>query len=251
MRRLEGKTAFVTGAASGIGRASARLFAAEGARLVALDIAEEAGRLLARELADAGSEALFVRTDVTSQESVNAAFAEGRTRFGGADILLNCAGGSSGKDGSLVDAPLDELWRVLQLDLFGTILACRAAIPLMAEAGGGSIVNMSSAVSLIGVPGIDFYTAAKGAVSALTRALALQHAPSRVRVNAIAPGVTMTERVLALSGGEVGAFPLSRKQVLGPARPQDVANAALFLASGESAGITGVVLPVDGGASAW
>jgi NAD(P)-dependent dehydrogenase (short-subunit alcohol dehydrogenase family) len=170
MDRLEGKTAFVTGGASGIGKAAALLFSAEGAKVAILDVSEKAGNEVAAEIA---------------------------------------------------------------------------------AAGGGSIINMSSVVSLIGVPGLDFYTAAKGAVSALTRTLAMQHAASRIRVNAIAPGVTMTERVLALSGGDVSRFPLSRKQVMGPSQPAHVANAALFLASDEAAQVTGVVLPVDGGAASW
>ncbi|MGO4839561.1 SDR family NAD(P)-dependent oxidoreductase, partial [Rhizobiaceae sp. 2RAB30] len=151
----------------------------------------------------------------------------------------------------VVSAPIDELWRVLQLDLLGTILACRQAIPAMKASGGGAIVNMTSIVTLIGVPNIDFYTAAKGAVSALTRTLAVQHAEIPIRVNALAPGVTMTERVMAASGGDVSAYPLARKQLLGPAAPIDVANAALFLASDEAKKVTGIVMPVDGGSSAW
>jgi NAD(P)-dependent dehydrogenase (short-subunit alcohol dehydrogenase family) len=251
MGRLDGKAAIVTGGASGIGRAAALAFASESAKVAILDLAGDAGRKVEAEIAAAGGQALFVAADVTSEESVASAFATAETRFGPAHILLNCAGGSSGRDGSLLDAPVDELWRTMRLDLLGTILCCRAAIPPMKAAGGGSIVNMSSVVSLIGVPGLDFYTAAKGAISALTRTLAMQHAESRIRVNAIAPGVTMTERVLALSGGDVSRFPLSRKQVMGPSQPADVANAALFLASDEAAQVTGVILPVDGGAASW
>jgi NAD(P)-dependent dehydrogenase (short-subunit alcohol dehydrogenase family) len=251
MGRLDGKAAIVTGGASGIGRAAALAFAGEGAKVAILDLAEDAGRKVEAEIAAAGGRALFVAADVTSEESVASAFATAGGRFGPARILLNCAGGSSGRDGSLLDAPVEELWRTMRLDLLGTILCCRAAIPPMKAAGGGSIVNMSSVVSLIGVPGLDFYTAAKGAISALTRTLAVQHAESRIRVNAIAPGVTMTERVLALSGGDVSRFPLSRKQVMGPSQPADVANAALFLASDEAAQVTGVILPVDGGAASW
>jgi len=251
MRRLHDKVAFVTGGASGIGRATAKLFAAEGARVVILDISEAAGASCAAEVSEAGGEAVFIRTDVSSEESVAAAFEAGIARFGRIDVLHNNAGGSTGRDGSLVDVPVEELWRVMRLDVLGTILTCRHAIPRMRENGYGSIVNMSSVVSLIGVADVDFYTAAKGAVSALTRTLALQHGPSGVRVNAIAPGVTMTERILTRSGGDVSNFPLSRKQFLGPAQPLDIANVALFLASDEAAKITGQVLPVDGGASAW
>ena len=251
MGRLDRKTAFITGAASGIGKETALAMAREGASVVLLDIAADAGEAVACQIADLGGAALFVEADVTSEESVQSAVARGIERFGAIDIVHNNAGGSTGGNGSLLAAPIDELWRVMQLDLLGTILMCRAAIPRMQAQGGGSIVNMSSVVSLIGVPNLDFYTAAKGAVSALTRALALQHAPDRIRVNAIAPGVTMTERVLRISGGDVSSFPLARKQLLGPAEPADVAQAVLFLASDDAAKITGVVLPVDGGASIW
>lgn len=251
MKRLEGKTAFITGAASGIGRQTAMLFAAEGANVVLLDISGEAGRAVASSIESDGGAALFVRADVTSEENMKEAFDAGISRFGRIDVLHNNAGGSSGRDGSLVTAPLSELWRVMQLELLGAILSCRLAIPEMVKQGGGSIINMSSVVSLIGVPNLDFYTAAKGGISALTRTLAVQHAPHGIRVNAIAPGITMTERVLAISGGDVSTFPLAKKQILGPAQPRDIANAALFLASDEAAKITGVVLPVDGGASAW
>lgn len=251
MGRLQGKTAFVTGAASGIGRATASLFAREGACVVLLDIAEEAGAAAADEIVASGGKARFIRTDVTSDESVAAAFEAGIREYGRIDVLHNNAGGSSGRDGSLVDAPVDELWRVMRLDVLGTILACRAAIPVMARQGGGSIVNMSSVVSLIGLPDLDFYTVAKGGISALTRALARQHAASGIRVNVIAPGITMTERVLAAYGGDTSRFPLAQKQLLGAARPEDIAAAALYLASDEAAKVTGVVLPIDGGATAW
>lgn len=251
MGRLDRKTAFITGAASGIGRVTALAMAREGASVVLLDISAEAGEAVAGQIAGSGGEALFVTTDVTSEQSVEAAIVRGVERYGTIDILHNNAGGSTGGNGSLLAAPVEDLWRVMQLDLLGTILMCRAAIPRMRTQGGGAIVNMSSVVSLIGVPNLDFYTAAKGGISALTRALALEHAPDRIRVNAIAPGVTMTERVLRISGGDVSSFPLARKQVLGPAEPADVAQAVLFLASDEAAKITGVVLPVDGGASIW
>lgn len=251
MRRLNDKVAFLTGAASGIGKRSALMFAREGARLVLLDLNETAGQVVAEEIRARGGEALFLRTDVTSEESVRDAFARGLGHFGRIDILHNNAGGSSGRDGSIVTAPIEELWRVLELDLLGTLLACRNAIPAMKDTGGGSIINMTSVVSMIGVPGIDFYTAAKGAIISLTRTLAMQHAEANIRVNAIAPGVTMTERVLQASNGDVSRFPLAKKQILGPAEPEDVAAAALFLASDEARKITGTILPVDGGCTSW
>lgn len=247
---LSGKVAFVTGGASGIGRASAKLYALRGATVVIADISA-AGATVAEEITAAGGRATFQAVDVTSPESVEQAFAVTVERHGGLDILHNNAGGSTGQDGSLVDAPLEEFWRVIRLDLFGTILCCRAAIPRMQARGGGSIVNMTSIVSLIGVNKVDFYTAAKGGVSALTRALAVQHAASNIRVNAIAPGVTATDRILAQSGGDFSKFALMRKQIGGASTPEDIAAAALFLSSPEAGRITGVILPVDGGAQSW
>lgn len=248
--RLRDSVVVVTGGASGIGRASAALYAREGAQVVVADISPEGARI-AEAIAAQGGRASFQPIDVTSAESVAGAFSAIVERHGRVDVLHNNAGGSSGRDGSLTDAPVEEFWRVVELDLLGTILCCRSAIPIMKAGAGGSIINMTSVVSLIGVPNVDFYTAAKGGVASLTRTLAVQHAPSGIRVNALAPGVTATERIRALSGGDFSRFPLMRKQVGGVAEADDVAAAALFLASGESRAVTGVILPVDGGAQAW
>jgi len=219
--------------------------------LVILDIAEVEGEQTARAIRDRGGEAIFIHTNITVESSVAEAFDRGSKLVGQPDVLHNCAGGSTGSDGSLISARIEEFWRVVELDLLGTILCCRNAIPAMIEAGGGAIINMSSVSSLIGAPNMDFYTAAKGGVSALTRALALQHAPDNIRVNAIAPGVTTTERVLRRAEGNLNNFALMKKQIAGAAEPVDIAQAGLFLASDEARMITGVVLPVDGGATAW
>jgi NAD(P)-dependent dehydrogenase (short-subunit alcohol dehydrogenase family) len=242
--RLEGKVAFITGAGAGIGRATAVLFAREGARVVAADIVAAAGEETARL---AGNGAIAVRTDVTDEASVRAAIALTLEKFGRLDVLHNNAGGSTPQDNTVVEAPLEEFWRVIRLDLFGTFLGCRHGIPALARSGGGSVINMSSNLAFMGIHGRDCYTAAKGAVAALTRSLAVEFAPQKVRVNALAPSATMTERVKKLMAGNAALDRLAQSHLLGLIQPEDVANAALYLASAESRMVTGQILPVDSG----
>ncbi|HSA79803.1 MAG TPA: SDR family oxidoreductase, partial [Geminicoccaceae bacterium] len=147
----------------------------------------------------------------------------------------------------VTEIDLDEFWRTIGVDLFGTFLGCRYAIPIMAQAGGGSIINTTSIRALIGTAGADAYTSAKGGVRALTQALALQWAAHGIRVNAIAPGVILTERVKALLRED---DPIFKKSLLGASTPEDVAQMALYLASDESRRVTGAILPMDSGASA-
>ena len=244
MTRLAGKVAFITGAASGIGRATAVLFAREGAQVVVADIAAEAGEETAQL---AGHGAIFVHTDVTNEASVQAAIRTTMERFGHLDVLHNNAGGSTPQDNTVVEAPIGEFWRVITLDLFGTFLGCRYGIPAMIESGGGSVINMTSNLALMGIAGRDCYTAAKGGVAALTRSLAVEFAPQRVRVNAIAPSATMTERVQKLMAGNPAIDKLAQSHLLGLIQPEDIANAALYLASEESRMMTGQILSVDSG----
>jgi NAD(P)-dependent dehydrogenase (short-subunit alcohol dehydrogenase family) len=168
-------------------------------------------------------------------------------KFGGLHILHNNAGGSTPQDNTVVEAPLDEFWRVIRLDLFGTFLGCRVGIPAIIDAGGGSVINMSSNLALMGIAGRDCYTAAKGAVAALTRSMAVEFAPQRVRVNAIAPSATMTDRVRRLMAGNAAVGRLANSHLLGLIEPVDIANMAVFLASDESRMVTGQVYPVDSG----
>jgi NAD(P)-dependent dehydrogenase (short-subunit alcohol dehydrogenase family) len=247
MGRLDGKIALITGAGRGIGRAAALLFAAEGARVAIAEIVRADGEATARAIESAGGEALFVATDVASPASVEAAVQATAARFGGLHVLYNNAGGATPKDGKVTEIDLDEFWRTIGVDLFGTFLGCRYAIPIMVEAGGGSIINTTSIRALIGTAGADAYTSAKGGVRALTRALALQWGAQGIRVNAIAPGVILTERVKALLRED---DPIFRKSLLGAGTPEDVARMALYLASDESRNVTGAILPMDSGASA-
>jgi NAD(P)-dependent dehydrogenase (short-subunit alcohol dehydrogenase family) len=247
VRRLEGKTALITGAGRGIGRAAALRFAAEGARVAIAEIGRADGAATARAIESAGGEALFVETDVADPESVAAAVAATVERFGGLQVLYNNAGGATPKDGKVTEIELDEFWRTIGVDLFGTFLGCRYAIPVMVEGGGGSIINTTSIRAMIGTAGADAYTSAKGGVRALTQALALQWAEKNIRVNAIAPGVILTERVKALLRED---DPIFRKSLLGASTPEDVAHMAVYLASDEARKVTGAILPMDSGASA-
>jgi NAD(P)-dependent dehydrogenase (short-subunit alcohol dehydrogenase family) len=247
MARLAGKRVIITGAAAGIGRAAARLFAAEGARLALLDVRLDEGEALVRELRDAGADARFFRTDVGDPAAMEAAVSAAAQAWSGLDVMYNNAGGATRADGSVTEIELEEFWRAIRVDLFGTFLGCRFAIPHLARSGGGSIINTASIRALVGTAGADAYTAAKGGVVALTRALALQWAHAKIRVNAIAPGVVLTERVRALLRDD---DPIRRKTPLGPGEPEDIASLALYLASDESRFVTGAILPADGGASA-
>jgi NAD(P)-dependent dehydrogenase (short-subunit alcohol dehydrogenase family) len=245
--RLQGKVALITGGGRGIGRAAALLFAREGAQLMIADIARAEGEATAAAIREGGGEARFVATDVTVPAQVEAAVRAAVDAFGGLHVLYNNAGGATPKDGKVTDMDLDEFWRTIAVDLFGTFLGCRFAIPVMVEGGGGSIINTTSIRAMIGTAGADAYSAAKGGVRALTRALALQWAAHDIRVNAIAPGVILTERVKALLRED---DPIYQKSLLGASDPEDVAQMALYLASDESSRVTGAILPMDSGASA-
>ena len=244
MARLAGKVAFIAGAAAGIGRATAVLFAREGARVVVADISVEAGDETAHL---AGNGAIAIRTDVTDEASVQAAIRTTLEKFGRLDVLHNNAGGSTPQDNTVVEAPIEEFWRCIKLDLFGTFLGCRFGIPALIQSGGGAVINMASNLAVMGITGRDCYTAAKGGIAALTRSLAVEFAPQRVRVNAVAPSATMTERVKKLMAGNPAIDRLAQSHLLGLIQPEDVANAVLYLASDESRMVTGHVLSVDSG----
>jgi NAD(P)-dependent dehydrogenase (short-subunit alcohol dehydrogenase family) len=252
MTRLAGKVAFITGAAAGIGRAAALLFAANGARVAVADIATEAGERTAAEIREAGGAAMFVKTDVADEASVRHSVDATVGAFGKIDVLYNNAGGSSGRDGKVTELPIEELWRTLRIDLVGTFLCCRYIIPEMRKAGGGAIVNTASITALRGVANVEAYSAAKGGVVALSQSMAVNHAADNIRVNALAPAGIVTERTAGLiaarkAGGGTWASGPAAGYLLGMGTPMDVANVALFLASDEARYLTGLLIPVDGG----
>ena len=247
--RLHGKVALITGAGAGIGRAAAKLFASEGARLVIVDLDEAHGELVLREVREQGGEAVFCRTDVREPEQVANAIAAATETFGKLDVLYNNAGGSTPKDGPITSTTDDEFWRAISLNLYSTWLCCRLALPKIIEAGGGSIINTATIGSEMGLAGRDAYTAAKGGVTSLTRSLAVEYAAQKVRVNALAPSRTRTERLVKLFEMGHTSSALDNRHLLGWAEPIDVAYAALYLASDESRVTTGQVLRIDSGIS--
>ena len=255
MARLAGKVAFITGGGGGIGRATAERFAEEGAKVVVADIDVEAGEAAARSArtlaANSGGEGHFVNCDVTERASVERAVAETVARYGKLDIIHNNAGGSTLQDGPVTEAPEQEFWRAIKLDLFGTFLCSKIAIPHIIKAGGGSVINMASNVALMALPGRDCYTAAKGGVASMTRSMAVEYAPHKIRVNAIAPSVTLTERVKRLLAGNANVSKLASSHLLGMGQPIHVANMAVYLASDESEITTGQILSVDSGVTIY
>jgi NAD(P)-dependent dehydrogenase (short-subunit alcohol dehydrogenase family) len=253
MARLAGKVAFITGGGGGIGRATAERFAAEGAKVAVAEIDEKSGEAAAQSArllgAKSGGDAFFVRCDVRERQSVEAAMVETVKRFGKLTILHNNAGGSTPQDGPVTKVSEDEFWRVMKLDVFGTFICSKIGIPHIIEAGGGAIINMTSTLALIAVPGRDCYTAGKGAIAAMTRSMAVEFAPRNIRVNAIAPAVTLSDRVKKLMEGSKDIEKLAKQHLLGLGLPIHMANTAVFLASDEAAITTGQILVVDSGST--
>jgi len=251
--RLDGKVAFITGAGAGIARQACIRFAAEGASIGVAEINPETGADTAGVVQANGGKAVAVATDVTQPDQVEHAIQETVAAFGRLDIIFNCAGGSAPPDGSVTDMPIEAWDRSIQIDLYGTFLGCRFGIPELRKAGGGSIINMSSAMGILGemqgFPARHSYSAAKGAVSALTRCVAAEYAKDKIRCNALAPCYIETERNVVVKAGFTNAQldALGANHPLGTGQPEDIVNAALFLASDESRLISGTVIPVDGG----
>ena len=252
MGRLEGKTAIITGAGSGIARAATGIFIREGAKVMVAEIDEAAGAAAAAETG-----AAFHRTDVTDDASAAACAAAAMAEFGRIDILFNCAGGSVIEDTTIHDVDLGVWDRTIPLDLKGPMLMCRHVVPHMIAGGGGAVVNVSSVVALRGNHPAHIYSAAKGGLISFTRSLAGSYSDEGVRANVICPGLILTERVRARyrqpneerpREGSVSTF---ESYPFGVGQPEDIANIALFLASDEARMVNGAVIPGEGGISAY
>jgi len=251
VNRLEGKACVITGAGSGMGRVAAEVFTAEGAQVCVADIdgaAAEDTVVLCRE----GS-AFAIRADVAREEQVETMMRAAAERFGGIDVLYNNAGISPSDDASVLDTSLEAWQRVQDVNITGVFLCCKHGIPHLLERGGGSVINVSSLVALVGAATSQIsYTASKGAVLSMSRELATQFARQGVRVNALCPGPVETPLLMNLYGKDPAA--LERRRVHWPmgrlAQPREVVNAALFLASDESSHVTGATITVDGGITA-
>ena len=249
--RLKGKVAFITGATSGIGAVTAKRFAAQGAKVVLAARREENGLAIVKEIRDNGGEAAFVRMDTAIESDVEAAVAFAVNTFGGLNLLINNAGPvdliKSGTDRRVHELSTTSFDAIVKVTLHGPFWCCKYAIPHMMSAGSGSIVNISSIAAVTGMPTIPAYSAAKGALSALTRSIAFDYGEYNIRCNSIVVGYIRHEG----SEGQVNtpekykAYRVRHLTRLG--MPDDIAYAAIYLASDESGCVTGSHITVDGG----
>jgi len=249
--RLKNKVALVTGASQGLGLAIARRFGLEGALVFLGDIKEEQGRAAAAEITSQGAQAWFVRLDVADEESWTAALAELIDKAGRLDVLVNNAGINIRQP--IEEMSVESLDMMLAVNVRGPFLGIKHTLPLMRKNGGGSIITMGSVCSLIGhkfTP--EAYTLTKGAISQLTRSVAVRYAKDNIRANVLCPSTVETPLVQEMMKNperrqeRLSEVPLGRLAAM-----EDVAGAALYLASDEAAFINGVAFPVDGGATAW
>ncbi len=254
--RLVDKVAIVTGSTRGIGRATAIRFAAEGAGVIITGRSVDEGTAIEQQIRDAGGQATYVRTDLSNEDDVIGMVKAAVDNYGKLTTLVNNAAPTELMGPGRLDRRVTELendaWdSIMLVALKAVVWACKYSIPEIAKAGGGTIVNISSAASILGTPGLDTYTAAKGALNTLTRSMAVEYAADNIRSNCIVSGMVLTSEGAfkmmddPIIGGATKAMHLTRLGV-----PDDIANAALFLASDESAFITGAVIPVDGGVTA-
>lgn len=244
--RLQGKVALVTGGASGFGAEIVRLFASEGARVVILDLNLEG----ARTVSASASGAVAVGGDVTKRADIDAAVKTAVDQFGRLDVVVNNAGWTH-RNKPLLDVSEDEFDRVYAINVKSIYLMTHAAVPVMRKQGGGAIINVGSTAGIRPRPGLTWYNGTKGAVNLLSKSMAVELAPDRIRVNCVAPVIGETALLEAFMGVPdtpdnrakfIATIPMGRM-----ARPGDIAKACLYLASDEAEFVTGVILPIDGG----
>ena len=247
--RLEGKVALISGGARGQGAVEARMFASEGAKVLIADILDDLGRQVEAEIAESGGDATYVHLDVTSESDWSDAVRTAVDNYGKLDILVNNAG-------ILIRASVEETteedWdRIMDINAKGVFLGTRAAIPAMRDAGGGSIINISSVAGLQGSPQSAAYSSTKGAVRILTKSTAIQYAKENIRCNSVHPGIIYTDMTSDSLDTEEGQRNwMSRVPLRRLGQSEDVANGVLFLASDESSYMTGSELVIDGGITA-
>ena len=247
--RLEGKVALITGGARGQGAAEAMLFAREGAKVVIADVLDREGMAVAAEIAELGGEALYVHLDVSSETDWRQAVDTVVSSYGKLDVLVNNA--AIWRGGNVADTSSEQWDQVLAINAKGAFLGTKLAIPQMRDAGGGSIVNISSTAGLVGSRTSTAYSASKGAVRLLTKSTAVQYGAEGIRANSIHPGpidTAMGDQVWPDAGSREETIERTVLKRLGT--PDDIANGALFLASDESSFMTGTELVIDGGLTA-
>ena len=251
MGRIEGKVAFITGAASGIGATTARRFASEGAAVVIADLNEEGANAVAREITDGGGRAVAVRCDVALEADVQAGIAKATSEFGRLDATFNNAG-LGGAAGPIEDTKLDEWDRTMSVLLSSVFLGMKHSVAPMREVGGGSIISTASIAGIRGGASPHAYAAAKAAVINLTRSVSLELAAYQIRVNCICPGGINTPLISNRLGdaGQAGELLAMVQPLKRAGRPEDIAAMALYLASDEAVFVTGSAMVVDGGFTA-
>ncbi|MED4783957.1 glucose 1-dehydrogenase [Brevibacillus choshinensis] len=246
MGRLSGKVAIITGAAMGMGASEAKLFAQEGAKVIATDVQVEALNHVVQEIKENGGEAVAIKHNVTSEEEWKSVIAEAVRLYGKVNVLVNNAGISTPK--TIANMEMSEWNKVMDINLNGCVIGMKYVIPEMKKAGGGSIINISSIGGIVGMAGTSPYTAAKGALRVLSKSAAVEYGKDRIRVNSLHPGIVVTPMTLP-SMEEGGAIPYYQTYTQLPyfGEPEDIAYGAVFLASDESRFMTGAELVIDGG----
>jgi len=262
MGRLDNKVAFITGAGAGIAKASALAFCREGAKVAIIELNAATGNAAEREVRAAGGDALFIETDVTQDDSVRRAVEAAVAKFGTLNVIMNCAGGSLEEDVPVHQMDLKVWHHTINLNLLHPFLTCRHGIPHLIKAGGGSIVNVTSHLGLMGSVK-PAYAATKGGIISFTKTLAAQYVQHNIRANAVAPGSIRTERqikryenkdyLLAEKPGPAARARMLAQKLYPYSKgdPGDIAEIAVFLASDESRMITGTTIAADGGRSSY